>query len=121
MALEIFGTTVYMARGETSPVRFEVTEGEIYAEDRGVFTIAKKSGEPVLRKIIEPDTQENAFLMMLVFEDTADLRAGAYDWSFRVVRNARFDEAGRIEEAQMNNTVIAEGELRLERVAGGAR
>lgn len=109
-----------MACGETSPVKFQITEGEIEEEDRGVFTLAGRNGKPLLRKIIAPNKEENCFDMMFVFEDTAGLRAGGYDWSFRVMKNAKFTEKGKIEQADLQDTLVCRGELRLMELAGGA-
>ena len=120
MALEIRGTRIYMACGETCPVKFLITEGEIAEEDRGVFTIAGRNGKPLLRKIIAPNEDEKSFAMMFVFEDTAGLRAGGYDWSFRVMRGAKVSAEGKIEQADMQDTPVIRGELRLLEPAGGA-
>lgn len=121
MAVEIRGTTICMPCGETDPVRFEITEGEITEEDRGVFTIAEKSGKPLLRKIIAPNEERTGFDMMFTFDDTAEMRAGGYEWSFRVVKDAQIGDNGKIERLKTQQTPIARGELRLMGPAGGAK
>lgn len=90
-------------------------------EDRGVFTLTRRGGGAILRKILPPDTESNLFHMAFVYEDTATLRPEEYLWSFKVVRNGVFNADGRLEETQGQHTAVLRGKLHVMPTAGGAR
>ena len=121
MAVEVMGTLIQIPQGDTGAVKFVPVQGTIAAGDMGVFTLAKRDGTPILRKLIEPDEQDNAFHMMFVHKDTALLRPGAYMWSMRVVRGGIFDAGGKLSDAQGMHTAVIRGRLVVLAVAGGAK
>ena len=121
MAVEVMGTLIQIPQGDTGAVKFVPVQGTIAAGDMGVFTLTKRDGTPILRKLIEPDEQDNAFHMMFVHKDTALLRPGAYTWSMRVVRGGIFDAGGKLSDAQGMHTAVIMGRLVILAVAGGAK
>lgn len=121
MAVEVLNERVIrLPQGDTGMVRF-VADEPVQEADRGVFTVARRDGRPVLRKIIAPDAETNSFAMALVYEDTANLHPDSYEWSFRLVRGGKFDETGRIMEANWVSTGVLEGRMTVLAIAGGAR
>ena len=121
MAVKVNGTIIQIPQGDTGMVRFVAEEERITTEDRGVFTLARRDGTAILRKLMEPDVERNAFSMMFVYEDTARIRPGGYDWSLRIVRNGVFDGNGRLTAAQGQHTPVMKGRLQILSTAGGAR
>ena len=121
MAIDVYGTRMRMAQGDTGSVKFAVETGEITDADKGVFTLARRDGTAILRKILPPDLKENAFPMALVYEDTVKLKPDSYEWSLRVVRDGTFDAGGRLTGAQSAHTPVLRGTLDVMKVAGGAR
>ena len=121
MAVEVAGTAIQMPQGDTGVVKFVAKKGSISDDDKGIFTLARRDGTMVLRKVIAPTAGENAFYMAFVHEDTARLRAGSYEWSFRVVGGGLFDAGGRIIQTDSQHTAIIRGRLSVMRIAGGAR
>ena len=121
MAIEVSGMMLRIPQGDTGTVKFAAEEGELAGEDQGVFTLARRDGAAILRKILTPDLKENAFRMAIVHEDTARLRPGQYEWSLRVIRGGTFDEAGRLTDAQSQNTAVLRGKMSVLSCAGGVR
>lgn len=119
MAMEVRGTLIQIPQGDTGAVKFVPEKGQISPEDRGIFTLARRDGTPILRKRIEPE--DNAFHMMFVYKDTAALSPGAYEWSFRVARGGAFDAGGKLTDVQGLHTAVIRGRLVVLAVAGGAR
>lgn len=121
MAVEVLGNTIRIPQGDTGPVTFVPDKGEAAVGDVGVFTLARRSGGAVLRKILPLNESDNSFSMMFVRSDTVSLKPEAYDWSFRVVRGGVFDENGRLIDAQGQHTAVLNGKLAVLAVAGGAK
>ena len=121
MAIEVSGTMMRIPQGDTGTVKFAAEAGEISGEDQGVFTLARQGGPAILRKLLEPDLEENAFHMAVVHEDTARLSQGQYEWSLRIVRGGTFDGEGRLTDAQSQNTVVLRGKMNVLSCAGGVR
>lgn len=121
MAVEVAGNAIRIPQGDTGPVKFVAEEGDVTNADKGVFTLARRDGTPILRKLIDPDMGDNAFHMMFTYDDTAKLRPDAYEWSFRVVRGGVFDASGKLTDVQGQHTAIINGRLSVLAVAGGAR
>lgn len=121
MAVEVHGTLIRIPQGDTGNVTFVADRGEIADGDKGVFTLARRDGTALLRKRLPPDPEAGAFHMAFVYEDTAKLRPGSYEWSFRVVRGGAFDANGRLTGAQGSHTAVLKGQLNVMEVAGGAR
>ena len=120
MAVEVHGTMIRIPQGDTGNVKF-VADGELSESDKALFTIARRDGSAVLRKVLPPDLGDNAFHMAFVYEDTAKLRPDNYEWSLRVVRGGKLDASGRLEDTQGSHTAILRGTLTFLPVAGGAR
>lgn len=121
MAIEVNGTMLRIPQGDTGMVKFVAEEGELSQEDLGVFTLARRGGAAILRKVLPPDMDEHAFSMMFVYEDTVKLKPGGYEWSLRVVRGGTFDESGRLTDAQGQHTAVIRGKMNVLGCAGGAR
>ena len=121
MAIQIVGSTIKLPKGETDLLKFKINGAEITEQHRAVFTLARQSGEAVLRKVLPPDVEAQTFGMMFVYTDTADLKTGAYDWSLRVFLDLKIGEDGRIEDARGQATLEDRGRFVLEQIAGGAR
>lgn len=121
MAIEVSGTLIRIPQGDTGTVKFAVQKGRLSEEDQGVFTLARRDGPAILRKILPPDLKENAFHMTLVHEDTEKLHLGQYDWSMRVIRGGTFDGEGRLTSVQSQNTVVLRGKMSVMNFAGGVR
>lgn len=121
MAVEVHGTMIRIPQGDTGSVKFVADRGEIADGDKGVFTLVRRDGTALLRKRLPPDPEVGAFHMAFVYEDTAKLRPGSYEWSFRVVRGGAFDANGRLTGAQGSHTAVLKGQLNVMEVAGGAR
>ena len=121
MAVEVAGNTIRVPQGDTGTVKF-VGEGEdIAKDDKGVFTLARRDGSTVLRKILPLNESDGAFHLPITYEDTAKLRPDTYEWSMRVVRGAVFDANGKLTDAQGQHTAVLNGRLIVLAVAGGAR
>lgn len=121
MAIEVSGTMLRIPQGDTGTVKFVAEEGELAQEDQGVFTLARRDGSAILRKVLPVDPNEHAFHMTFVYEDTARLKPGGYEWSLRVVRGGTFDESGRLTAAQGQHTAVLRGRMSVLGYAGGAR
>lgn len=120
MAVEVAGTSIRIPQGDTGVVRFIASPADGIEEgDKGVFTLARRDGAAILRKIMSAENGE--FYMMFVYEDTAKLRPDAYEWSMRVVRGAEFDASGKILGADVQHTAVINGRLSVVAAAGGAR
>ena len=119
MAVEVLGNAIRMPVGDTGAVKFVADSGEAAENDKGVFTLARRDGPAILRKILP--LNGDAFDMVFVREDTVGLKPDAYEWSFRVVRDGVFDASGRIEDAKGQHTPILKGKLTVLPVAGGAK
>ena len=120
MAVEVRGTMIRIPQGDTGNVKF-AADGDLSDWDKALFTLARRDGSTILRKVLPPDLGDNAFHMAFVYEDTAKLRPGSYEWSFRVVRGGAFDANGRLTGAQGSHTAVLKGQLNVMEVAGGAR
>ena len=118
MAVEVAGLSIRLPQGDTGVIKFVAEKGEVTAEDRGVFTLARRDGTAILRKIL-PFDGDTAH-MALTYEDTAGLKPGTYAWSLRVVRRGVFD-GGKLTAVEGQHTAVLNGSLMLQAVAGGVR
>lgn len=121
MAVEAMGMQIRIPQGDTGSVKFLYEKGEVMQEDRALFTVVSRSGAQVLRKVLSPDMNENAFWLPFAYEETAKLKPDNYEWSLRLVRGGAFDASGRITDAQHCHTAIAAGRLTVLEVAGGPK
>ena len=121
MSVEARGMQIRIPQGDTGNVKFVAENGGLAESDRGVFTLASRSGAAILRKVLEPNLGDEAFHLPFVYEDTATLKPDTYEWSFRVVRGGEFDAKGRITDVHGSHTPILKGRLVIQAVAGGAR
>lgn len=121
MAIEVSGTMLRIPQGDTGIVKFSMEEGQLDEGDQGVFTLARRDGASILRRMLTPDLNENAFHLAVAHEDTASLRPGPYEWSLRVIRGGTFDEEGRLMDARNQNTVVLRGKMSVLGYAGGVR
>ncbi|MBE5798367.1 MAG: hypothetical protein E7321_00245 [Clostridiales bacterium] len=121
MAVEVQGTMIRIPQGDTGAVKFAAEKGKITQEDVGVFTMVRRDGTLILRKMLLPDAEGNAFDMMFTYEDTARIKPDHYEWSFRVVRDGVFDANGRLNGTRSQHTAVLKGRLSVLAVAGGAR
>lgn len=120
MAVEAIGTQIRLPQGDTGNVKF-VADGALDSSDRALFTLARRGGGVILRKVLPPNMDDSAFHMAFVYADTAKLRPDSYEWSLRVVRGGVLDGDGRITETQGSHTAILRGVMTVLPVAGGAR
>lgn len=120
MAVEAIGTQIRLPQGDTGNVKF-VADGALDSSDRALFTLARRGGGVILRKVLPPNMDDSAFHMAFVYADTAKLRPDSYEWSLRVVRGGVLDDDGRITETQGSHTAILRGVMAVLPVAGGAR
>ena len=120
MAVQAMGMQIRIPQGDTGCVKF-VADGALVESDRALFTVARRGGGVILRKVLAPDTGDSAFHMAFVYEDTAKLKPDSYEWSLRVVRGGVLDGDGRLEDTQGSHTAILRGTLTILPVAGGAR
>lgn len=120
MAVQAMGTQIRIPQGDTGHVRF-VADAALDESDRALFTVARPGGGMILRKVLVPDMDENAFYLPFVYEETAGMKPDRYDWSLRVVRGGMLDDRGRIASAVNSQTAILRGRLIILPVAGGAR
>lgn len=119
MAVEVLNERVIrLPQGDTGVVRF-VAEAPVSSEDKGVFTLARRNGAAILRKILPIDADGESFVMAFTHEDTANLRPDRYEWSFRIVRSAT--AGGELAGIERQGTPIRAGRLIVARVAGGVR
>ena len=121
MAVEVHGTQIRIPQGDTGTVKFVASKGELDHEDLGIFTLARRDGTPMLRKMLSPDMDDKAFHMRFTYEDTAKVRPDGYEWSFRVVRGGTFDANGRLMDTQGQHTAVLNGRLTVLAMAGGVR
>ena len=121
MAVQVHGNAIRMPQGDTGCVKFVPENGEVHEDDKGVFTLTRRNGPAILRKILPLNASSGVFDMAFVHEDTASLKPDDYAWSFCVVREGEFDAVGRLTAAQMKHTPILMGKLTVMAVAGGAK
>ena len=121
MAVEALGVQIRIPQGDTGCVKFVYEAGKVDAEDRALFTVATRSGTPVLRKVLTPDDMESAFHLPFVYEETSVMRPDTYEWSLRVIRGGELDNDGRIVSVQHSQTAILKGRLTILPVPGGAK
>lgn len=119
MAIDVMGSMIRMPVGDTGTIKFVADEGALSTEDKGVFTIARRDGTPILRQILPPDLEANTYHMALAYEDTAKLKPDAYEWSFAVVRGGTFDASGKLVSVKGKHTAVLAGKLNIMPVAGG--
>lgn len=119
MAVETSGTTIWVPQGDTGVVKFVVEQGALTEDDKGLFTVVRRDGVTILRKVLPPD--EDGYFLPIVHEDTAGLKAGTYEWSLRIVREGMFDTNGRLTVVRGVHTPVLRGRLAVQHVAGGAR
>lgn len=120
MAVQASGTQIRIPQGDTGNVKF-AADGALSENDRALFTLARRDGGVILRKVLPPDLADSAFHMAFVYEDTAKLRPDSYEWSLRVVRGGVLDSSGKLTDAQGSHTPILRGTLTILPVAGGAK
>lgn len=120
MAVEVHGMHIRIPQGDTGNVKF-AADGALSESDRALFTVVRRGGGMLLRKVLSPDVNDNAFHMAFVYGETAGMRPDSYEWSLRVVRGGVLDAAGRLEDTQGSHTAILCGTLTILPVAGGAR
>ena len=121
MAVKAMGMQIQIPQGDTGCVKFEYEKGKILEKDRALFTVASRSGVPILRKVLSPNDGDSAFHLPFTHEETAGMKPDVYEWSLRVVRGAALDINGRIVSTQGSHTAILHGRLTILPVAGGAR
>lgn len=121
MAIDVMGNMIRMPVGDTGTIKFVAEEGSLIESDKGVFTLARRDGTPILRQILPPDVEANAFHMQIAYEDTAKLRPDSYEWSFAIVRDAVFDASGKLLDVKGKHTAVLCGKLSIMPVAGGRR
>ena len=120
MAVEVHGTMIRIPQGDTGNVKF-VADGELSESDKALFTIARRDGSAVLRKVLSVDESDKAFHLPFAYGETARMRPDNYEWSLRVVRGGVLDSSGKLTDAQGSHTPILRGMLTIMTVAGGAR
>ena len=120
MAVEVYGTMIRIPQGDTGNVKF-AADGALSESDRALFTVVRRGGGMILRKVLSPEMNDNAFHMAFVYGETARMRPDSYEWSLRVVRGGKLDASGRLEDTQGSHTAILRGTLTILPVAGGAR
>lgn len=121
MAIDVMGNMIRMPVGDTGTIKFVAEEGSLSESDKGIFTLARRDGTAILRQILPPDMEANAFHMLLAYEDTAKLRPDSYEWSFAIVRDAVFDTSGKLIDVKGKHTAVLSGKLNIMPVAGGRR
>ena len=94
MAVEVHGTMIRIPQGDTGNVKF-VADGELSESDKALFTIARRDGSAVLRKVLSVDASDKAFHLPFAYSETAHMRPDSYEWSLRVVRGETLDASGR--------------------------
>ena len=120
MAVEVNWTMIRIPQGDTGNVKF-VADGELSESDKALFTIARRDGSAVLRKVLSVDASDKAFHLPFAYSETARMRPDSYEWSLRVVRGGAFDAGGKLNSAQGSHTPVLKGQLTVMEVAGGAR
>ena len=121
MAIEVHGSMIRVPQGDTGIIKFVADDGEITEQDKGVFTLARRDGTAVLRQILQPDMETKTFQTALAYEDTEKLRPGTYAWSFAMVKDAVFDDGGRLTDAKSKHTAVLMGRMDILPVAGGMK
>ena len=96
MAVKAMGMQIQIPQGDTGCVKFVYESGMVQEKDRALFTIASRSGVPILRKVLSPTDRDSAFYLPFTHEETVGLKPDSYEWSLRVVRGAALDTSGRI-------------------------
>lgn len=119
--VKVHGISICIPQGDTGLVKFTVEGAELTEDDLGIFTIARRDGTPLLRKILPPAENENAFHLPFTYEDTATMKPDTYNWSLRVVDKGTFDAKGRLVGATQLQTAVPQGVLTIREVAGGTR
>ena len=120
MAVEAMGSRIRIPQGDTGNVKF-IADETLREGDRALFTIARRSGGTVLRKVLLPDMNDNAFHMPFVYGETASMRPDSYEWSLRVVRDGSLNDGGYLTDTRECHAAILRGVLTVLPVAGGAR
>lgn len=120
MAVEVMGAMIRIPQGDTGVVKFVPEEplGEAY---RALFTISRRNGGALLRKVLVPDERDGAFYMPFAYGETAAMKPDRYEWSLRVVRGGQLDAQGRLVDADGSHTAVLCGQMTVLPVAGGAR
>lgn len=120
MAVDVNGLHICVPQGDTGVVKFVPEEplGEAY---RALFTVSRRNGGAMLRKVLVPNAQDGAFYMPFVYGETAAMKPDRYDWSLRVVRGGQLDGNGRLTDADSIHTAVLCGQMTILPVAGGAR
>ena len=70
MAVEVRGTMIRIPQGDTGNVKF-VADGELSESDKALFTIARRDGSAVLRKVLSVDASDKAFHLPFAYGETA--------------------------------------------------
>ena len=120
MAAEVTGTMIRIPQGDTGMVKF-VPDEPLDEAYRALFTVSRRNGEALLRKVLVPDEQDGAFYLPFVYEETAAMKPDRYEWSLRVVRGGQLDAQGRLTGADGSHTAVLRGQMTILPVAGGAR
>lgn len=120
MAVEVAGTMIRVPQGDTGIVKF-VPDEPLGEACRALFTVSRRNGGALLRKVLVPDERDGAFYMPLVYEETATMKPDRYEWSLRVVRGGQLDAQGRLTGADGSHTAVLRGQMTVLPVAGGAR
>lgn len=120
MAVDVMGLHIRIPQGDTGMVKFEA-DNPLEPECRALFTLTRRNGGVLLRKVLVPDEEGHAFCLPFVYSDTAAMKPDTYDWSIRVVYGGVLDGQGRLLDTQFSHTEVLCGRFTLLPVAGGAR
>lgn len=113
---EVHGNCIRISAGDTGVIRFEAEGIELTPSDRAVFTVKRRGGGAVIRKIVEPEG--NAILVPFVNGDTEKLHADSYEWDIRYVLDAQLDGRGEVTDGREVITPFAPGNLQVMKVVG---
>lgn len=120
MAVDVMGNHIRLPQGDTGAVKFEA-DSPIEPDCRALFTLSRQNGVALLRKVLVPDEEEQAFYLPFVYSETAEMKPDSYEWSIRVVQGSVLDGQGRLLDAKFSHTDVLRGRMTILPVAGGAR
>lgn len=92
------GSTITLSRGDTASFTVTATGYEFDEDDRALFTVKDATGEVIMERVYELDTElgNGIFLVQFSNSDTDTLLPGVYNWDVRYVIHPYYDSTGRI-------------------------
>ena len=113
---KVCGRTIQVSQGDTGVLHFDVEDMPLGKRDRAVFTVKKRTGGVIMRKIAAPEG--NVFRIPFVNADTQSWKPDTYEWDLRIVLDPVYGAGGDVTDGREVITPFPPGALMVMKVVG---